>query len=175
MMKFLNTRIKRMFKNKRGISPLIATVLLIAFAVALGAVVMNWGRSYIESTQTSVQEQADTEITCSTNVKIAAVSVGSTTKICYNDTSHQVKFIIENTGRQTIKKLKVQIINTNNTVNSTTIVQDIEPGELYSGTASYTGSFQQLRIVPIIMVGQSYVTCSNAAKSFDTTTIHECP
>ena len=28
--------------NKRGISPLIATVLLVAFAVALGAVVMSW-------------------------------------------------------------------------------------------------------------------------------------
>lgn len=28
--------------NKRGISPLIATILLVAFAVALGAVVMSW-------------------------------------------------------------------------------------------------------------------------------------
>lgn len=28
--------------NKRAISPLIATVLLVAFAVALGAVVMSW-------------------------------------------------------------------------------------------------------------------------------------
>ena len=29
--------------NKKGISPLIATVLLIGFAVALAAVVMTWG------------------------------------------------------------------------------------------------------------------------------------
>ena len=28
--------------NKRGISPILATVLLIGFAVALGAMVMNW-------------------------------------------------------------------------------------------------------------------------------------
>mgnify|MGYP006282304345 CR=1 FL=1 len=28
--------------DKKGVSPLIATVLLIAFAVAVGAVVMNW-------------------------------------------------------------------------------------------------------------------------------------
>jgi flagellin-like protein len=35
--------------NKRGISPLIATVLLIAFAVALGTVVMNIGQETINS------------------------------------------------------------------------------------------------------------------------------
>ena len=35
----------RIFLQKKGVSPLIATVLLISFAVALGAVVMNWGRN----------------------------------------------------------------------------------------------------------------------------------
>ncbi len=39
--------------GKRGISPLIATVLLVAFAVALGAVVMNWAKG-VEDTETSV-------------------------------------------------------------------------------------------------------------------------
>jgi len=28
--------------NKRGLSPIIATVLLIAFAVAIGAMIMSW-------------------------------------------------------------------------------------------------------------------------------------
>ena len=35
--------------GKRGISPLIATVLLVAFAVALGAVVMNWAKGVEET------------------------------------------------------------------------------------------------------------------------------
>ena len=35
---------QKIIKNKKGVSPLIATILLIAFAVALGAVVMSWGR-----------------------------------------------------------------------------------------------------------------------------------
>lgn len=34
-------------RTKKGVSPLIATVLLIAFAVALGAVVMNWSHSLV--------------------------------------------------------------------------------------------------------------------------------
>nr|MBT4247346.1 hypothetical protein [Candidatus Woesearchaeota archaeon] len=34
--------------DKRGIAPLIATMLLISFAVSLGMVVMNFGRAQVE-------------------------------------------------------------------------------------------------------------------------------
>jgi flagellin-like protein len=37
------------FRSKRGMSPLIATVLLIAFAVAMGAMIMNWSSSLGQS------------------------------------------------------------------------------------------------------------------------------
>lgn len=33
--------------NKKAISPLIATVLLVLFALVLGAITMNWGKSYV--------------------------------------------------------------------------------------------------------------------------------
>jgi flagellin-like protein len=34
--------------GKRGISPLVATILLVAFAVALGSVVMSWAQGIEE-------------------------------------------------------------------------------------------------------------------------------
>jgi flagellin-like protein len=34
--------------NKRGMSPIIATILLIAFAVAIGAMIMNWSAGITE-------------------------------------------------------------------------------------------------------------------------------
>lgn len=34
-----------LFNNKRGISPLVATILLMAFAVSIGALIMNWTSS----------------------------------------------------------------------------------------------------------------------------------
>src|SRR3989338_2976947 len=40
-----------MIMQKRGISPLIATVLLIAFAIVLAAVVVNWGQNIIKGAQ----------------------------------------------------------------------------------------------------------------------------
>lgn len=44
-------------KNKKGISPLIASILLIGFTVALAAIIMTWGTSFVKK-QT---EQTETE------------------------------------------------------------------------------------------------------------------
>lgn len=35
--------------NKKGLSPIIATILLIAFAVAIGAMIMSWTTGVTES------------------------------------------------------------------------------------------------------------------------------
>lgn len=43
----------KIFSGKKGVSPIIATVLLIAFAVSLGAVVMNWGKTISEKEEVS--------------------------------------------------------------------------------------------------------------------------
>jgi flagellin-like protein len=56
--------------DKKGVSPLIATVLLIAFAVALGAIVMNWGRGYVEDTQDFARESSENQLTCSSDVEM---------------------------------------------------------------------------------------------------------
>ena len=37
-----------LFRKKRALSPLVATILLVAFALVIGTVTMNWGRSYVE-------------------------------------------------------------------------------------------------------------------------------
>ena len=41
--------------NKKGLSPLMATLLLVIFAIALGSVVMSWGKEYVEEA-TAVKE-----------------------------------------------------------------------------------------------------------------------
>ena len=34
--------------NKRALSPLVATILLVVFALVIGTVTMNWGKNYVE-------------------------------------------------------------------------------------------------------------------------------
>jgi len=45
-------------KNKKALSPLVATLLLLAFALVIGTATMNWGRSYIEKIEEEPQEYA---------------------------------------------------------------------------------------------------------------------
>ena len=37
-----------MIKNKKALSPLVATFLLVIFALVIGAITMNWGKAYVE-------------------------------------------------------------------------------------------------------------------------------
>lgn len=97
-------------KNKKGISPLIATVLLIAFAVALGAVVMSWGRGYVEDTAEQAESQAGSKIECSMNSDIEFFRNPSTNKkwICNSTTNYT--FVIQNTGNTEFTGLRVLAI-----------------------------------------------------------------
>jgi flagellin-like protein len=52
-----------MFKSKKAMSPLIATVLLIAFAVALGALIINWSSSIV-STECQFSLELNSKSTC---------------------------------------------------------------------------------------------------------------
>ncbi|MBW2974327.1 hypothetical protein KY366_01285 [Candidatus Woesearchaeota archaeon] len=42
-------------RNKKALSPLIATLLLVVFALVIGTITMNWGRLYIEKIKTEPQ------------------------------------------------------------------------------------------------------------------------
>jgi len=57
--------------NKKGISPLIATVLLIGFTVVMGVLVFNWVGNLIEGTQKTTGSQVESTLKC------AGVDVGT--------------------------------------------------------------------------------------------------
>ena len=58
--------------KKRGISPIVATVLLIAFTVVLAALVMNWQGKFVQKVQDSVSSGVGKELDCLSDVDISA-------------------------------------------------------------------------------------------------------
>lgn len=50
--------------KKRGISPLIATILLIGFAIAIAAVVFTWGRGYVTETAEKEGSLSQAQLEC---------------------------------------------------------------------------------------------------------------
>ena len=75
-------------KSRKGMSPLIATVLLIAFAVALGAMIMNW--------------EPRSTAGCSSILL-------STQEFCFDGKT--IKINVKNEGTQEASKLMLQFEN----------------------------------------------------------------
>ena len=103
----------QLFSSKRAISPLVATVMLIAFAVALGAVVMNWGKGYIE--ETKIAPQGQVELTppspssptvttpCEQDIKIQLLTISGRPDICFDQATKMLNYRFENNGQVAIE------------------------------------------------------------------------
>jgi len=152
-----------LLKNKRGVSPLIATVLLIAFAVALGAVVMNWGKTYVQDQADKASTKSDTEIACSFDVSLKWYERNGVKQVCYGDTF--IFFMIENgpskdlTGLKMVVDGELNVYINNSIYNETLTKADIKRINVSYVNASY-GAIQQLNIIPRIDVGGVDVICS---------------
>ena len=145
----------KFFKSKRGISPLIATVLLIAFAVALGAVVMNWGKSYVEDTTKNVEETSDRKLDCSLSVKMAVHQISGANKICFDGDEDVLEVILKNSGTEDIAGIQSTIIGVDNIVDYDNNVS-IKSAGLYKLKLSYdpdeNGAIEQVVFHPKITV-----------------------
>ncbi|MBN1502985.1 hypothetical protein JW930_05565 [Candidatus Woesearchaeota archaeon] len=104
-------KLSKLIFSRKGVSPLIATVLLIAFSVALGAVVMNWGRSFVQEKTEDVDEKAGTQLKCTVDILLDFVEISSEKQVCYNSTAKRVEFIIENIGTISADGISLQIID----------------------------------------------------------------
>ena len=92
----------------KGISPLIAAVLLIAFTVAIATLVMGWFSTFTRTTTTSVTNKTAEAVACSNaQISIEDVYVTAGSAITGN-----ARIIIKNTGFATLGINGAQIINT---------------------------------------------------------------
>ena len=92
-----------MRRNKKGISPLIATVLLIGFAVALAAVVMTWGLDFIKSTADATESQTQNTLICASDLSFAISDVNPT----------EGSVTVDNRGQVDIKSVIFRIYGSN--------------------------------------------------------------
>ena len=152
------------FKSKKGVSPLIATVLLIAFAVALGSVVMNWGLNLNLGKSTDLCRNVEIKIR---NIEAAEVCFGGFGPNGY------INFIIDNTGAIDISGLTIWIVGDKNTRLFDIDNIMLKKSSLYDKKdkeVSYDftkfGNIKQVQFIPKIMPEQSTEICpKNAIKA----------
>jgi len=152
--------------SKKGVSPLIATVLLIAFAVALGAVVMNWGKTYVEDQADKVGTKGDKDLACTSDVDLAWFQRNNVDQVCYG--ANYVLFTLENTGDKAISGMKLVIDgNTDIFTNSSFYNESFAVGSIKKFNRTYDnatyGIPQEIRIIPNVEVNQEDTVCIEAA------------
>jgi flagellin-like protein len=99
-------------RNKKGISPLIATVLLIGFTIILAALVMRWGRELFVTQTSEVQCESEGQTVCASGVFIEIAGfVG-------NEVETNVSLV--SSGKQDAKAVVLQVFDEDgNSLNST--------------------------------------------------------
>ena len=93
---------------RKGISPMVATVLLIAFTVAVGGIVSIWITGFTTTSTESVSEQSETELYCA----YGGISVSS---LNYCSSNSYLSGVIENTNLVDIGNITLQIVFSNAT------------------------------------------------------------
>ncbi len=91
--------------KKRGISPLIATVLLIGFTIALAVIVTNWGLNYVKGTTERTSEQTEHALSCISDLDFEIKEV-----ICPDPILGEVgAVVIDNRGATPIERVLFRV------------------------------------------------------------------
>lgn len=127
----------RTSKKDKGISPLVAAVLLIAVTMTIAGLLAYWAASFV---RTSLPEMNKTEAEC----RFADFMIYSCN---YNSTSRRVNLILENIRDIELKKLKAYFIFPNATVSDAYNLNATLPGgTLKSFTISNVDDFSKISI-----------------------------
>jgi len=151
----------KIFSSKKGVSPLIATILLIAFAVALGSVVMNWGLSL------NFGKNADK---CkSVEIKIREFDGA---QACFGGFGQNgyINFIIDNTGIVDLNGLALwiggdkgtKLFDLDNILIKKDSLYDKKDKEVNYDFSTF-GNIKQIQFIPKIKVEQTTEICPNSA------------
>lgn len=163
----------RLRQNKKAISPLIASVLLIVVVVGIGAVVTGIVRNYITENKQTITEKTS-DMKCGTEMQMEVPVVADAMRICKNTSyaasAHAVKFTLQNTGSATIDDMQLKVFGASGFVaNDTAITESsgttsagnsiasgLVVGDTYEFTVPYAnatvGTLQEIKIIPRVKV-----------------------
>jgi flagellin-like protein len=145
---------------RKGMSPLIATVLLIAFAVALGAMIMNW------SSGMDPPSPAPSKDPCR-DVQLELSEVFGKPLFCYRD--DQIVFNVVNKGSREIRSVQIividdKLVETKQDLPSSSLIV----GETFSGSFPFSRSgLLHVKLVPKIIQNNEPMFCQDRAVVLD--------
>lgn len=149
--------------KKRGISPLIATVLLIGFIIALVAVVMLWGKGFIQEKAEKEGELAQAQLSC-TRIIMDANILGGKINIV-NKGGTKISGLIIRAGSNVKQCKPVDARVCGSAENPFTGLNQLESFEI---TNIVQGMEGDVTVIPAILpkgIGAPLIPCSDKMKT----------
>ena len=161
------------FRSRKGVSPLIATILLIVFSIALGAVVMSWGEAYVEDKAEFVQGVQEAGSGCA-NARFNIVNIAGQPQICSKQ--NLIEMIVDNNPTVDIADIHMRAVGSSDIY----LRESILDAPLKKGSSRKIvfviediGTIQQIKFTPQIFVGNIMVMCSQGTVVVEK--INPCP
>jgi flagellin-like protein len=110
---------------KKAVSPLIATIVLISFTIAIGSLVINWGKQFITA-QTQSLEQAGVECN-KENIQIVRV-IANVTSSGRNAVTNFTIFV-RNIGDVAFELQSVNVYTDTNVYSNSSVDFSLDKGE----------------------------------------------
>jgi len=154
----------QLFSSSKGITPLVATILLVAFSVGLGALVMSWGEDYIAEKAEFVQGTAEVKSGCDA-AAIQLIRISGTPQACIGPEG--INLWIDNGPNVDLYNIHARIAGQN----GVDIVEDILEQPLLKANAvkvtipinPQLGAIMQVRLTPKFWTGKDIALCSQNA------------
>jgi len=127
---------------KKGISPLIATILLIAFVIAVGGILSGWLISFSKERTEEARTKGEMDIKCS----YSALRI---TDADWNSSETKLSLIVENRGSEELSDFRMVVIYDNNTAITLKVTPSttLSPGDVevfYNDTVSDCSKIDQV-------------------------------
>jgi len=138
--------------GKKGMSPLIVTILLIAFAVALGTMIMNWSSNVASGAQVSCDD-----------VRLEIQKAFDKEILCYNENQQKMRFVVKNVGSSPLDFMIYRRISADLKTKDVKMPDSyLGPGKIYEADIIFDMTDKiHLEFIPGIMRGGQEVLCTD--------------
>ncbi|OYT32639.1 hypothetical protein DRJ22_02005 [Candidatus Woesearchaeota archaeon] len=157
-----------MFKSKRAISPLIATILLVAVSVGLGALVMSWGEEYIAQRAEFVHTPQERQMIGCERVQLSIIKINNILQVCKSLEKNAIEVWLDNGPDVELYNIHARIAGTA----GVDVREEILEAPLARENAvkvsipydiNKVGEVLQVKLTPKIYVGNKVISCPDNA------------
>ena len=158
----------KLFHSRKGITPLVATILLVAFSVGLGALVMSWGEDYIEEKAEFVQGTAEVKSGCDT-AQFSVIKIGGQQQACLGPNG--IQLWIDNGPDIDLFNIHARIAGSNGIgVIEGILVQPLVKSNAVKVVVPFDRTISpilQIKLTPKIWTGSAAITCAQNAVTLE--------